>query len=240
MYTINLDGDHIHVYNLESGTESLSYQQLATSIPIGVSMYGCIASAYSPGGTPEGTPNPTLFIVGGYDTSSSSSRADLQVLNLDDLSWLSNAPSMSYGRHSHGCIAVNDKLWAIGGGGVDSIEVINTTNIATGGTWTWQENGNLDCGLHLFGITVAADTIYIVGGLCSAFSDTVYTIDTVTNVVTRLAATADLLPTALCCISLVTVGDTIYGFGGYSAASGPLDSWITLKMLGIKYFLAVI
>ena len=241
VYTINVNGDSINVYNLQS----LSYRDLGTSIPINVDEFGCIASSE--------TPSPRLFISGGNNGSNFVADAldDLQVLSLADMQWMSSPPSMIKTRHRHGCIVVNDKLWAIGGKGRYSVELINTTDIVNENWQINEEIGDLSCALVLMGITTVDSTIFVVGGYCSEHSantDTVYTIDTVTNNMTVYAGS---LPARINGMPVVAIDGTIYGFGGWYNSivvinytiygfSGLTNMWFTLNMLSaLSLFLSL-
>ena len=215
LYLIDMLGDAINVYDLQS----LSYDRLNTTIPFDVSYYSCIASSDS-----------TLYITGGY-SNQNGTLDRLQVLNLEDLSWLQRAPSMNYERYQHGCIVVNGngnhKLWAIAGAYEESVEFVSTTDIEDR---PWKKSGSLSCGLSFFGVTAFGDTIFIVGGNCYGTTirpDTVYTIDSVTN---SIRTHKDALPFGVSGMPVVLVGNTIYGFGGYDGKN-VLDSWMTLDLL---------
>ena len=214
LFTINSHGGSINVYHLQS----LSYDTLDTTIPTNVGIYGCLSSSESP--------SPKLYITGGYNSGDSLN--NLQVLSLVDLQWVSSPPSMLKAREQHGCVVVNDTLWAIGGYYVDSVEAINTTNIATE---TWTAIGSLNCELRLMGVTAVNEMIFIVGGYCrdtSSFSDTVYTIDTVKN---NISVYEYSLQIAVAGMPVVEVDYTIYGFGGNIRSLTSLDSWMTLNLL---------
>ena len=217
----NQNGDSLHVYNLQT----LSFQELDTAIPIDVSQYGCIASSE--------TPTPRLYITGGYNRGSLD---DLQVVSLSDLEWLSNTPSMTETRWKHGCIVVNDMLWAIGSSLSNSVEIINITNIVAD---TWNVIGpvpGVDT-ISSMGVTSVDDVIFIFGGhtfpdldiLSSTYVDTVYAIDTTTY---SIGIYGDRLPYQVNGMPVVAIGDTIYGFGGFSSNPfGWLDSWVSLDFL---------
>ena len=211
LFTINQNGSSIHVYDLQS----VSYRNLGVDIPINVWYYGCLSSSE--------VPTPRLYVVGGYNDSILN---DLQILNLEDMKWVSNTPSMIDPRHGHGCIAVNDKLWAMGGYHKDTVEVINISNITNE---SWYEIGSLSCTLARPGVTTFDDLIFIVGGRChdiSADSDTMYTIDTMTNTIRIYHGS---LPFGVNGVAVVAVDHTIYGFGGQTDVN--LDSWMTLDLL---------
>ena len=201
LFTINRNGDCLHVYNLQT----LSFQELGTTIPINVNEYACISSSV--------TPTPRLYITV-WD--------DLQVVTLSDLEWLTNTPSMTDTRLMHGCIVVNDVLWAIGGLGEYSVEIINITNIADD---TWNVIGRVP-GVDFIskmGVTAVDDVIFIVGGGPTGGSlDTVYAIDTITY---SIGIYGDRLPTGVNGMSVVAAGHTIYGFGGLSY------SWVSFDFL---------
>ena len=229
LYTINQNGESINVWDLSDSFGLWYHGTLGTTIPINVNLYGCIASA--------NTPSPTLYITGGNNGSNTEPAAfdDLQVLNLDDMQWLSSPPSMTETRHRHGCIVENDKLWAIGGRHESTVEGINTNNIASE---TWNVIGSLNCNVTLAGITAFDSIIFVVGGYCKQIAtrlDTVYTIDTVANTVNVSAFT---LPFGVHGMPVVEVDGTIYGFGGrykFENGSGAADrdGWLTLDMLCI-------
>lgn len=207
LYTINPDGDSINVYHMDS----LSYKQLGTTIPIETRDEGSISSSE--------TPTPRLYITGGYYNGGLD---DLQILSLWDLNWLSSLPSMTVERRQHGSIWLNNTLYAIGGLHVNSVQWINTKLLDS---WSDPTAITLTCDLGNFGITAVDKVIYIIGGWCYDLgnaSNTVQTIDTLTG-----AISTEILPSAVTYISAVTVGNTIYGFGGY------ITSWFTLDLLRI-------
>ena len=221
VYTMNGDGESINVYNLQT----LSYWDLGTTLPINVGTplnTGCLASSE--------TPSPRLFITGPV--------TNLQVLSLADMQWTtsnssnSSLPSMIAARQRQGCIVANDKLWIIAGKLGKTVEVINTTNIANE---TWQEIGNVSCNLVIMGVTAVDLTVFVVGGYCSnaptGRSDTVYTIDAVTN---NISAYEYSLPDATI-IPVVAIDNTIYGFGGQTCGSCLDNTWLTLNMLSISF-----
>ena len=214
LYTISRYGEHINVYDLQS----LSYGQLATSIPINVDYAACIASSE--------LPIPRLYITGGGDVHSEM-LDDLQILNLDDLQWLTSLPSMTTPRWQHACIVRNDKLWAFGGAIKTTgytVEVINTTNIEAE---TWEVIGSFGSCDSIGKVAVSAvqDLIYIVGGVtwCGwlfSLTDSVYVIDTVTN---SISLHADNLTFVEWSLAAVEVDYTIYVFGS--------SDWATLDLL---------
>ena len=215
LFTINQNGSSIHVYDLQSVT----YRNLGVAIPINVKYYGCLSSSE--------IPTPKLYITGGYNDSVLN---DLQILNLEDntwMEWVNNTYSMIKPRHGHGCIVVNDELWAIGGYHQESIEVINISNIIY---QSWNEIGNLSCNLARPGVTKMDDLIFIVGGKCQdtlTNSDTLYIIDTVASRVSSIISIyAGNLPFGVNGVAVVAIDYTIYGFGGESDDN--LDSWMTL------------
>lgn len=223
LYTINCKdyiNQSINVYDLQS----LSYQPLNTTIPVAVSSSGCISSSESP--------SPKLFLTGGGSIGSSAPPLkNLQILSLIDLQWETSPPSMLKGRWGHGCIMVNDRLWAIGGYNEDSVEAIKIADIAKE---SWGAIGKLSCLLWNMGVTAVNEIIFVVGGYrtdTDRFSDTVYTIDTNTNLI---GVSADSLPLAVSGMSVVTIDRTIYGFGGLDRINGSdgvyLDSWMTFDV----------
>ena len=219
MYTINGNTGSINVYNLRS----LLFEDLGTTIPIDVDYYGCIASSE--------TPSPKLYISGGNNASNMESTAmnNLQILSLDDMQWMDSTPSMIHSRHRHGCIVVNDRLWAIGGLYDNSVEAINITDIPNE---TWWEIGHFNyTTLYLFGITAVDELIFIVGGMVKENDstkyriDTTHTINTVTNEISVYPATLPMIREGM---PVVAVNRTIYGFGCCSTVGAKL---VTLDML---------
>ena len=224
LYTINQNGDSINVYDLPS----FSYRDLGVSIPINVEDRGCLSSSLMP--------SPTLYITGGPGSLDA-----FQILNLDTMEWTTShktLPSLTYGRDNHGCIVANHSLWVIGGQNVDSVEAINITDITTE---KWVVIGNLNCELRKFGVTAVdhLHLIFVAGGYCSdannsALSDVVYTIDTVDQ---SISVYGDTLPYPVEAMPVLAIGNTIYGFGGYSYSGfggfsySILDSWMTLTLL---------
>ena len=214
LFSIAQSTTRISVYDLES----LSWQQLATNIPTNVYFRGCLASSQSPS---------ALYITGGWYTSTTSSTMnDLQVLTLHDMTWSDNAPAMTYARHSHGCVVVDDRLWAIGF--VLAVEAINITGLES---QSWNEMMTLPQRLVQFGMVAVDDTIYIVGGynISSFAMNSVIAIDTAAA---SYAMYDGVLPYAVYGMPVVLIDDTIYGFGGTDGMSS--DSWMTVDMLSIQ------
>lgn len=215
LYTISTDGGNINMYDLTAGSET--YQQLVT-IPINVGFpnRGCLASSVS---------LSSLYVAGGFN---SGSIANLQILNLSDMQW-SDGPSMSYGRVAHGCVVVNDRLWAIGS--VEEVEAINITNISS---QSWSDMFSLPTRLSSFGLTVLDDIIYIIGGVDENSNyeevDTMYLIDTAAG---NYDLYEDSLPMELQGMAVIVVDRTIYGFGGYSSTSAEWwqDTLVTYDVL---------
>ena len=233
LYSISPDGESINVYHLPT----ISYQKLGTQIPTFVDNEACISSSQSP--------LPRLYITGGYDNDNLPyTKLDrLQILELDDLQWLPSTPTMSVTRQLHGCIVVNDRLWAIGGFQEDSFESMNIINITE---TTWNNIGNLSCELYNFGVIAVDDLIFIIGGYCSIthssillssqfVTDTVFTIDTDTD---TISVYADNLPYGVRGMSVIMVDYMIYGFGGLAGEAGYqlyswTDKWMALGMLRV-------
>ena len=230
IFTLNTDGDSINVYDLES----LSYQKLDTTIPNDIKMYSsssnsrvsaCIASAEKP--------SSRLYIMGGgYGDTGSNYRDYLQIFDLDNGLWISNAPSMTTSRSIPGCIVTTDILWVISGCYTDSVESINVIDIDVDITTAkWYEVGSLDSVIASAAVTAVDELIFVIGGdtSCgdtSSRSNAVYTIDTVTNAVSTYT---DSLPSAMIGIGVLQIDHTIYGFGGYDESQR--DEWITLRLL---------
>lgn len=211
LYTIVEDGDYIHAYDLQ--LQPIPFQRIEPAIPITVGVSSCLASSEEP--------TPRLYVTGGVGHMN-----DVQILKLTTLSWRNNVPSMIYGRSSHGCIVVNDMLYAIGQ--VSAVERMNVTDIQSA---LWEVMGYLsENELVEFGQVVEADgVIYIIGGCCPRNS--VYTIDTVTG---NIELQADALPIAVLGTAAVKVGVTIYAFGGWSGCDECTeDHWMTYELLSL-------
>lgn len=227
LFTLSGDGASFNVYDLRT----LSYRNLNTTFPVTTYSGTCLSSSE--------TPTPRLYVTGGY--SNYLPQNYLQILNLDDMLWLDNTPSMSYSREDHGCVVVEDRLWVIGGG-VDSVEALNITNVESNG---WIVIGNLHCILSDFGITIVDKVIFIVGGWCyydsqadekSHVTDIVQTIDTATN---SIIVYEDRLPVPTYYMPVVAIDYRIYGFGGrvdsvyYSGFFDSINTWMSLHMFRI-------
>ena len=115
------------MYDLHSLSGDMTHQQLDTTMPTDVGNRGCIASSNS---------LSSLYITGGFDDDTGI-MDDLQVLNLQDLTWIVNAPSMLYARLAHGCTVIDDTLWVIGY--VEAVEMIGITPSDDIGMELWTE-----------------------------------------------------------------------------------------------------
>ena len=225
MFTLNRNSEIINVYDLQS----LSYRDLDTTVPISSTSDACISSSeYS---------TPRLYVTGGFDFYDSGTIIldDLKILNLNEMLWLIGPPSMTVGRSRHGCAVANGMLWAIGGYDEVSVEAISVTDITTE---AWKSIGNLSCELGLSGITTVDEVIFIVGGHCydtDTYSDTVYTIDTLTK---SINVYEHSLPSSVRAMSVISIDYTIYGFGGYDGTSS-LDSWLTLQLFRVYSVVSV-
>lgn len=216
LYITGRYSQNINVYHLKT----LSYHQLNTTIPIDVNERGCMASSDSP--------QSRLYIAGGYNALYT-----FQVLNLADLSWMSSPPNMEYPRQYHGCVVVNNRLWAIGGSATDTVEAINITVLDA-----WQYIDSLQHNLYSFGLTEVSGLIYIVGGYGNGGPvDIVHVIDTATD---SVYIHSESLHFGRYYFPTVAVGGVIYGFGGRqglicSGCGGSIvDSWITLDLLSSR------
>ena len=232
LFKINENGEYINIYDLSS----LSYTVLGTTIPINVATSACMSSSQAPA--------PRLYVTGGSELKA---RLELQVLNLNDLQWMTSPPKMAYVRFWHSCIVVNHVLWAIAGYNTTSVEAINITNILT---TNWDQIGSLSCTVNRGGVTAVNDMIFIVGGECGSWPytsdddvpvsiDTVHIINTVTK---SIGVYEHTLPYTVETLAIVAVDGTIYGYDGSSTARNSvgfgwsttrLDTWVTLQLLSL-------
>ena len=208
LYTSDYSGETINVYDLET----LSFSQIDRTHPDDDRFPSCLTSSTFP--------TARLYLVGGHRWNSNK----LRVFDLEDQMWLDNMPNLITKRKSHGCVAVNDRVWAVAGYDVKKVEAINITDISTA---SWVQMESLPFGLHAPGVFAVDETIYVVGGWSADIdrSDTVYTIDTSTGAVSNYS---HILPYPMMHMFPMLVGDVVYGFGGNSVANGGyLDSWFT-------------
>ena len=230
LFTIRQTGDYIHAYDLHS----LSYQALPSRIPINVANEAggaCLASSKSP--------KPQLFVVGGpaYSPEGWPMLNTLQILDLSDGNW-SFGPNMTFGRAWHGCVVVNDWLWAIGWSMAMEAIYVPELSKSSSDINSWSISGYLPVEfLWLHRIAVFEDMIFVVGGcqfgdVCP--SDTVWIIDT--NDWNGDLETLEL-PYAMALMSIVVIDRTVYGFGGVGESQNDsqslphLDSWWKYEML---------
>ena len=230
LFTIRSTGDYIHAYDLQS----LSYQALPSEIPINVSNGACLASSESPA--------PQIFVVGGPAYAPQGWLDPLYTLQILDLSvgnW-SIGPNMAFGRVWHGCVVVNDWLWAIGWSmAMEAIYVPELSNSSSDSTWDIMGYMPIEF-LSLHCIAVFEDMIFVVGGCHGDVSSLVCPSDTVWIVDTN-DRNGDIetlkLPYAVAEMSVVVIDRTIYGFGGFGESQNdsqslpPLDSWWKYEML---------
>ena len=224
LFTVRESGDHIHVYDLNP--ESLSFHILEQSIPIFVGDAACLTSSE--------TPSPRLYITGGHQNNGNQPviLSHFQILDLDENSWY-NGSDMTFARYHHGCIVVNDTLWVLGT--VPEIEIMDTMDIYNS-TWSIHSDLSLDVNISHFGITIFQTFMYIVGGWISDYdsghdSNIVYIIDTESNLMTYAT-----LSSAVSAVSLVSVQDNLYAFGGRLSRSdwwsGSIwNSWLSYEAL---------
>lgn len=210
MYSIHYDGDSIWAFNLQQ----LTYESLDTTIPIGVSNFGCLASSAT---------EKRLYFPGGYNwDNGGESLNDVQVLDLETTLWLDNVPSMTYNRHRHGCIVVEGELYVMGY--VAEVEMIEIVDIESK-SWYTLNDSVIPNGLQYFGIAEVGGIIFIVGGMRSmTYIDDIYTIDTVSK---TTSVSADTLPYSLGYMALVYAKGIIYGFGGTSDGTVHRADWVS-------------
>lgn len=172
------------------------------------------------------TPTPRLYVTGGDPYINAAHTQYLQVLDLNDMEWLTNLPNTQGYHHHHGCTVLNDKLWAIGpDADTGNIETINISNIVSNTTETWQYfGGSLTCNLLTFRVITVGDLIFIFGGDWYGHGaiDKVHVIHSITGNVTLYEHN---LPYNVTGMPVILIDDTIYGFGGANT------SWLTLNML---------
>ena len=231
MFTITEAAEYIHVYNLDP--ESLSFDTVESTNHMIFGDSPCLAS-YE-------TPSPRLYLTGGYTNISDYYEIyDLfWIFDLEEYSW-KRGRDMNYARYSHWCVVAHNTLWVMGT--VSEIETvdINTTDIYNA-QWSVHSNLSITDNLTAFGVvsthgisqsdcdwgyegTLCNDrSIYIVGGWIGDYdsghsADTVYIIDTEWGNMTY-----DELPFGISALSMVRIGGTIYGFGGWNATSSWLD-----------------
>ena len=220
LYTINQNGELINVYDLQS----LSFHNLAISIPNNVGNDACLSSSQSP--------TPRLYVTGGYDSEPLN---ELQILDLSgDMEWIDSPPAMTTTRYQHGCAIINNVLWAIGGFGRSSVESINITDITKN---DWREIGNVPVDLARLGVTTVDDLIFIVGGWAYTFTNSWFAIDdvyTINTTINSIETYTDSLPYATRVMPVLATEYTIYGFGGqldntyhYS------DAWISFDLFSV-------
>ena len=205
LYTIRGTGEYINAYNLES----FSFHQLDQTIPINVDIGGCLASVE--------LPRPQLFVVGGryYNGTGWNRRNTLQILDLSVGNW-SMGPNMTQDRAGHGCVVVNDWLWAIGlYPTVESIHVPERSNSSS--DTAWKIKGSLSTGVLFYvRLAVFEELIFVVGG-CTLYTCPVERVIIIDTNTAKMDSTTLALPYAVLGMGIVVVDRTIYGFGGFGA-----------------------
>eukprot|EP01084_Bolivina_argentea_P316621 548874_1 len=97
----------------------------SVTIPILVDNNGCLAMTHH-----------HIFIVGGGTTKNCESHDSVQIYDMINVKWLSGVPSLPTARMNMACYAVDDTLYAIGGGDnncnqlYDSILTLNISDAA--------------------------------------------------------------------------------------------------------------
>ncbi len=107
--------------------------------------------------------NDIIYSFGGDASPAIQYFSGLEAYNTQSGTWTSKSP-MSFGRQSLGGIAVNGKIYAIGGHNINSVPYNEEYNPATN---TWVTKTSMPTARSHFGIAVLGDTIYTIGGNAS-------------------------------------------------------------------------
>eukprot|EP01083_Nonionella_stella_P160123 523123_1 len=207
LWMIRYDG----FYLLKMNTKTREVSDALISIPITnyVSYGGCLTASTG-----------FLIVIGG---GVSRPLNKVQIYNLGTSQWLSGVPSVSKARTRAACVAINDKVYAIGGiseesgAGLDSIEALDVAALPTTSGLSWNTlPGKLSSGREGPRAAVYGTDIYVIGGYTGeVYADDVNVIDTLSGnceVVDTLA-----FPTSYA--ASIIVGNVMYSFGGYSGSS---------------------
>lgn len=135
--------------------------------------------------------------------------------------WLHGAPLLQP-RDDFGLVAVNGKLWAVGGitglrgDALRSVEVFDPT------AGRWVSGPPMPTPRGSAGVAVLGQTIYVAGGLTSggAVSDVVESLDTATGEWVRRAP----LPAPRMQLTAVAVDGRVWAIGGNDASGPPLGT----------------
>eukprot|EP01083_Nonionella_stella_P219343 785837_1 len=211
-------GSSLNRFNIETTAIQTNY----ATIPIAVTVYGCLAFIAMDDGY--------LVIIGGLGDGIT----DVQILNLASRVWMSGVPSMEYARSSASCAAVNGNIYAIGGYQardvyLDSVEVLSIGDDMRDITDNeWSVMGHLSRGMCCSRAVVYGYAIYIVGGSYydtnDEYMNQIHMIDALTNEI----ALFGYMDAAFDDTAAIMIDNVLYSFGGENGTM--LDSWRYLSV----------
>jgi len=158
--------------------------------------------------------NGKIYIFGGYNSKNSTGLKDLWAYDTND-EWWYRCSDYSNNRYGHSGVAIDDKLYFIGGASTTDNAIYNTT------TNTWSLGNALPQARYLPTITAVGSDIFVYGGTTNA-TNTMYKYDTIANSWTqRTSGTTTVYAASSACID-----NNIYIAGGvttnpvYNAGQG--------------------
>jgi N-acetylneuraminic acid mutarotase len=105
-----------------------------------------------------------IYVVGGSNGGSSGKLSTVDLHDPQNASWKQVA-SMTGPRFSHGCVALEGKLYAMGGsGGLGALQGQRTAEVYDPQTDGWQPLAKMTTGRSAFGLAAVGGKVYAIGG----------------------------------------------------------------------------
>ena len=157
-----------------------------------------------------------IYLVGGMGEGGRVSTAELY--DPQAASWTQRA-GMTAARNAHGCVALDGKLYAVGGFGADGQE-LDTAEVYDPQTDGWQPLAKMSTARYALGLAAVGGKIYAIGG--SGGSSVLDSVEAYDPQLGAWALVASMSGKRHCHASVVLDGK-IYAMGGHDGA-GFLDT----------------
>ena len=105
-----------------------------------------------------------IYLVGGVGEGGKLSTTELY--DPQAASWTQRA-GMAAARNGHGCVALDGKLYAVGGRGADGQE-LDTAEVYDPQTDGWQPLAKMSTARYVLGLAAVGGKIYAIGGWVAA------------------------------------------------------------------------
>eukprot|EP01083_Nonionella_stella_P068820 183011_1 len=202
---------------LKINTETYAVTDPGIKIPVDPERYGCLVAI----------PNFLIIIGGGTYVLD-----EAQIYNLATSQWLTGVPSLATARRMAACVAVNDKVYIIGGYhyrgstynyyDIDTIESLDISTLPTTAGLSWTTLSSKLASRRVAPRAVVHGTdIYVVGGAESGPKADVNVIDTING----SCEVRDTLAIAVYDAVCIIVDDVLYAFGGRTGQSDAINNY---------------